>query len=570
MAGSVNDTELQPDVIFLFDLVGRLVSGKLSIPKFQRPFVWRRQQMLDLLDSVNKQYPIGSLLAWETDLDLASLSNVGPVRLSNSRGLGQRVSYLLDGHQRLSTIAGALVSLSAREAVNEDEDPARWRIYFNARDDSFEHLELDVAPAPYHFAMSSLLDTIDFFAEGDRINGSGDPDARMYIEKAQRVARTFQNYRIPIIEIKETGLTEAVEIFARLNSKGQSMTADQMVSALLYRDGDDLNFDLAEEISKCTKILDSYGFGQLDRTVVLRVLLGAVGEDIYKTDWTQIAQVRRGALLKQLKEVLPSVRSGLELAAKFLRDDVGVVAGRLLPYAGQMVVLASFFTAQQNASTAQLDLLRRWFWVTSFTEWFGGANPSRVNDLVRDVIDSVALNQDDPSFSQFDLSAPATPLPASFDLRSARTRSLLLALFSLEPRDRSGVPIDNLGLMLDTHGSSLMGYICTTGVSDRRLARHPANRIVRDDLTDRRQAKSWILDLEDPATEVLGSLALPLDSKELLKAGGSDEFLSARVALLGDMENEFMVARGVVLPGSAMEAFNAPQVDSVGHYSDDE
>ena len=38
-----------------------------------------------------------------------------------------------------------------------------------------------------------------------------------------------------MIRIRRTSLSEAVEIFARLNSKGQAMTADQMVSALMYR-----------------------------------------------------------------------------------------------------------------------------------------------------------------------------------------------------------------------------------------------------------------------------------------------------------------------------------------------
>jgi uncharacterized protein with ParB-like and HNH nuclease domain len=60
--------------------------------------------MLDLLDSINRQYPIGSLLAWETDAEIQSLPTIGPITVSFTDTAN--AVYLLDGHQRLSTIAG--------------------------------------------------------------------------------------------------------------------------------------------------------------------------------------------------------------------------------------------------------------------------------------------------------------------------------------------------------------------------------------------------------------------------------------------------------------------------------
>ena len=46
--------ELRPEIVFLFDLVRQLVDGNIRIPRFQRPFVWRKEQMIDLLDSIHK------------------------------------------------------------------------------------------------------------------------------------------------------------------------------------------------------------------------------------------------------------------------------------------------------------------------------------------------------------------------------------------------------------------------------------------------------------------------------------------------------------------------------------
>jgi hypothetical protein len=549
MATQHRAPELRPEIVFIFDLVGQLVDGRIRIPRFQRPFVWRRDQMIDLLDSINQQYPIGSLLAWETDSDIVSLSAVGPIAFAGPRKSGN-ASYLLDGHQRLSTIAGALVQEKDRTATTDDDDPALWNLYYNARDNSFEHLELGVRPEPYQFPMSKILDTFEFLAESKRVADESGDAGRAYLQRIQDVARAFQNYKIPVIQIKQTGLTEAVEIFARLNSKGQSMTADQMVSALLYREGDADPFDLASEINESMKILASYGFGDIDRTVVLRTLLAATKEDIYRTDWTRIAEARREELLGKLRAALPQVNKALDSAARFFVRELNVSTDRLLPYAMQMTVVASFFVAQPQPSLPQIALLKRWFWVSSFSRWFGGANPSRVNALVRDFMDHVAPELESPALTSVDLNEPAVPLPRSFDMRSARTRTLLLVLFSLAPRARTGDVIQSPEILVGLYGPDALGYVASR-VSDKELSRSPANRILRDDPTDRGQAKNWLLRTDLPERDAIWrSHVVPIDAAGSLAKPDASEFLKARLSALQRLERDFMVSRGVKPPAS--------------------
>lgn len=545
--------ELRPEIVFLFDLVRQLVSGRIRIPRFQRPFVWRRDQMLDLLDSINRQYPIGSLLAWETDAEIQSLPTIGPITVSFTDTAN--AVYLLDGHQRLSTIAGALISPTDR-SVADEEDPSRWSLYYNAKDNGFEHLGIGAYPEVYQFPMSKILDTFEFLAECQRVIAAGGDEGRLYVERIQDVARSFQNYKIPVIQIRQTGLTEAVEIFARLNSKGQAMTADQMVSALLYRKGGERPFDLAQEITDSLNALNAIGFGGIDRTLILRTLLAAIGEDIYRTDWTRIALTRRDELQRRLQEALPAVNRSLEEAAKFFVDHLGVRTDRLIPYAMQMTVFSCFFYAQPSPSESQIDLLKRWFWVSSFSGWFAGANPSRVNALVRTFMDDVAKNRESPSLPSFDLDMPALPIPRSFDMRSARTRVLLLMLFSLRPLDRNGEEIARPDELLRLYGPEALGYVAAT-VRDRELARSPANRILRDRPDDRGQAKNWLVQC-DPASKaaIWASHGMPIQAVDLLNASDASDFLEARLVHLRTIEDSFMAARGVTqsasqLPGAA-------------------
>ncbi|MDN4641498.1 DUF262 domain-containing protein [Agreia sp. PsM10] len=541
-------SELKPEIVFIFDLVRQLVDGQIRIPRFQRKFVWRPDQMLDLLDSINLQYPIGSLLAWETATDIVTLDSVGPIRLSDRSDSQSSALYILDGHQRLSTIAGALVGESDRVQGPGDEDSV-WNIYYNIKDSYFEHLPLGTAPGAHQFPMSRILDTFEFLEECQRVIVQDPLNGRAYVQEMQAVSRTFQTYKIPVIQIKQTGLTEAVEIFARLNSKGQAMTADQMVSALLYREDTVDPFDLAGEITQTMEYLNSVGFGEIDRTLVLRALLAAIGEDIYRTDWTRIALERREELLRRLRSVIPGVNISIAAAIEFLRDE-GVRTERLIPYGMQLFVISSFFFACPDPSDVQLALIKKWFWVSSFSAWFGSANPSRVNTLMRDVIDNVAVNRSDPKFVSFDMKTQAVPIPRSFDMRAARTRVLLLVLFSLKPLTRNGDLIESPELEVQTYGPLALGYISNTS-GDRELRRGPANRILNDEMSDRRQAKSWLEGLKPEVprdSKILTSHAIPLKALESLLVKDLDGFLRLRLDEMRRIETHFMSERDVTPP----------------------
>src|SRR3954447_21020515 len=52
--------------IKIWELVDRAVAHKWSIPEFQRGFVWKATQVRDLAESLWLDYPIGSLLVWNS------------------------------------------------------------------------------------------------------------------------------------------------------------------------------------------------------------------------------------------------------------------------------------------------------------------------------------------------------------------------------------------------------------------------------------------------------------------------------------------------------------------------
>ncbi|MHB1739204.1 MAG: hypothetical protein ACYCXA_06910 [Actinomycetes bacterium] len=264
------------------------------------------------------------------------------------------------------------------------------------------------------------------------VKGANQRDSK---DRTERRTATPQGiwYRVPIIRMRQTGISEAVEIFARLNSKGRSMTADQMVSALTFRQGDqDVAFDLATEIDAMLERLGEQHFGDVDRSTILRAVLANLDEDTYRTDWTRMARDRKEALQERLAGTVERTNASVDLALEFLKR-LGILTSRLLSYGLQLVLLGSFSDRCPSPTAQQLAVLARWFWVSSFSAWFGGANPSRITGLVGKFRGRLVTDPFSRDLEIFDLDAEALPFPLNFDMRSARARTLLLVMLSNEP-----------------------------------------------------------------------------------------------------------------------------------------
>jgi uncharacterized protein with ParB-like and HNH nuclease domain len=85
------------------DLFTDIDRGQIKIPKFQREFVWGKEQTAKLIDSLIKGFPIGTFIYWETHEELRHIKNIGNAPLPDTPK-GHVVSYILDGQQRITSL----------------------------------------------------------------------------------------------------------------------------------------------------------------------------------------------------------------------------------------------------------------------------------------------------------------------------------------------------------------------------------------------------------------------------------------------------------------------------------
>jgi hypothetical protein len=434
---------------------------------------------------------------------------------------------VLDGHQRLSTLFGVL---RLPEHFSRDaEEGWKWWLWYDLERRIFTQQRRGDVPAHW-LALRSILRTVDFLAESRRIAASEMGGAPDLIEQAERVATRVKNFKLPILVVRGD-LTKAVETFSRLNSTGRKMSQDQMLSALTYREGS-AQFHLDRKIDNILSLLSKYHFSGVSRTIIYRAILAAMKMDVYRTDMTSLAQQLGG----QLPDAVEQAQRSLLKAAHFLASDLGVCSYRLLPYEPQLMFLSEFFRQCPKPSETQRELLRRWFWVTSASGWFAGANDSQITTALMEMRD-VAANSAD-AFESVPFDSPARAFPLKFTLRSARVRCFVLFALSLEPRSlETGNPIKAVDA-IRADGATAFAYIDPTYTSQT------ANRIVVP-ASQRSDVRARLLSCSKNNIEVLLSHGITSEALGALIDNDIREFMRLRVAKLAELERQFLINRQV-------------------------
>ena len=98
-------------------ILGYIAGGDIAVPEIQRPFVWRKTQVRDLLDSLYKGFPTGYLITWKNP----------DIRLRNG-GISSGKKILIDGQQRVTAL---MTAISGIPIVNNNYSKERIKIAFN-------------------------------------------------------------------------------------------------------------------------------------------------------------------------------------------------------------------------------------------------------------------------------------------------------------------------------------------------------------------------------------------------------------------------------------------------------
>jgi hypothetical protein len=522
----------QPTVSPLRQLLHEVRSGAILIPDFQRPFEWDEERRLLLLDSILKGVPIGSMLVWRTsEVDLECFRALGPFQLPAPPETRPR-HYLIDGHQRLSTLYAASSTLDPSRASDGE---LAWPVYvdLDANDNQLAFTvlrgrpgKITLLPVPALFSPTSLWQAQQQLFKAGHVAAA---------ERAEELANIFKDYQVPVLPLVTENIDIVTDAFVRINSGGLKMRETHMVQALAYS-----KFPIRARMQALRDEIASLGWGGIDEQILLNALKVRWGLDVYRSRPRQIVDqfLDEKKKTKETEEqVFERIFAELETCMKDvipLLRSFGVWGPAALPYAYQFVALIEV-RRRLGADALQTarDGLTRWFIATSFSSHFTGMTGSKIRDAVEHLADVVG--------------GEADPIPEGLERKigaltrhnygGVRTKARMLFLCGQvqDPATRA-----SRSKLLGAQGVRALQKVLPTLDGAR-----PGAWIIADE-DELVRVRALLRDVEHPERpQVLEDHVIPEAAAEALIAGDHEQFLLEREHELDARERGHLSSLGL-------------------------
>ncbi|GAB3303091.1 GmrSD restriction endonuclease domain-containing protein [Hymenobacter tenuis] len=350
----MNYRDPRPDIQRIEELVTGVKNGDIRLPKFQRPFVWKRKEVLRLMDSIYNGYPVGSILLWYTSEKLASERAIGDLEISNDE-VYYPTNYILDGQQRLSSLCGALY-------WSGTDINSIWNVAFDLDKEEFIHPKDELRIE--YFPLNKLLNTSDFINQCKSFEAH--PKRDKFYKNAENLLRSIKDYKIAVVRIGDITIHEVAPIFERINSTGRKLTIVDLMRAATWKGGFDLN-DAINTVKNTCEALDYY---DIPDNHILRNISSCAGLGINREDIDKL----RLKSSNELENASKRCAEAYSKSIKFLKSKLPLPTYSYLPYGLQLTFLVEFFNIQQKPSLYQEEEIVKWFWTSAFSRHFGTSN----------------------------------------------------------------------------------------------------------------------------------------------------------------------------------------------------
>ena len=206
-------------------ILAQIDNGQMALPEFQRGYVWNREQVRGLFDSLYRRHPVGGLLVWSTESKSAEARGDGHL----APGI---VKLLLDGQQRMTTLYG--VVRGRPPGFFDGNAKAFSNLMFHIEREEFAFYQpIRMRDDPFWIDVSALMQKgVDGL--GDFIAGLGLPPD-MLSKCVSRLGRLLGivdiNLHIEDVVGEDKSLDVVVDIFNRVNSGGTKLSRGDLALA---------------------------------------------------------------------------------------------------------------------------------------------------------------------------------------------------------------------------------------------------------------------------------------------------------------------------------------------------
>lgn len=419
------------------------LNKELLLPEMQRKYVWRSTQVRDLVDSVYRDYPSGSILIWETE-NIPEIKS-HPFKETEQQPIGKRL-LLLDGQQRITSLASVLEGIPVRvkegtrikekfidiyfnvdhpeeDGKVSEETPrfevgdlveAKWedgkfypgkireigsKRYYIIYDESGEGWSDEIrdlaeeSKKELYFQIknkkienkTNWISVTKLFKEGvgsilrDLKIGPEHPNFDKYNQRLNQLYSRKENYFYPIQIIRGKSYTEVTQIFIRVNSSGTRLRSSDLALAQITSVWLGSMKLFEEFVDECIK-KDFY----LDENFLARCLISIATKQAKFDKMSKISLV-------ELKNTWNLTKKGIQNTINFLKNNAFVDSSALLPSQSLLVPLVYYSSKKDLCATPESEKgFLSWFYNAAIWGRYSASMETRLSE------DLLALSSEKP------------------------------------------------------------------------------------------------------------------------------------------------------------------------------
>ena len=362
------------------ELVARIERGEIRLPEMQRQYVWQSTRVRDLIDSLYRGYPSGTILTWETDERIATRD----FAIDQATTEATRFQLLLDGQQRLTSLSAILrgepVYVRGRkrpvdilfnldhpdelrlitEVDEEDDTDSVDDDAVDATDDELLQRFDKMAFVVHSKKLASQANWVSVtqifkessdtpFLKAAGVTSMDDPRYDKYTKRLKRLRDVAKyEYRVNVLD-RDKSYEEVTEIFVRVNSLGAKLRSSDLALAQITAKWRNSLMVFQEFERECSSV----GF-PLDLAIYLKTLVAFV------TGQSRFRAVG-GLSIDRLKDGWTSAKDGVRFALNFLRSNALIDSPALLSSPFIVITLAMYgHRKNYQLSPEEAEQLQYW------------------------------------------------------------------------------------------------------------------------------------------------------------------------------------------------------------------
>ena len=334
--------------------------GDMALPTFQRGYVWKRDQVRKLMDSLYQGHPAGSLLVWVTPS--SNVSHRGSQNLASGD-----VELLLDGQQRITSLYGII--RGKPPAFFDGDKKAFTGLHFHLSNEEFRfHQPAMMNDDPLWIDVSALMQR-----HHDQLTDWIDEQPGETKQLEGKIRRLWDirssNFDVAKVVGQNKTVEVVVDIFNRVNSGGTKLSQGDLALAKICASWPEGREAMKAKLTKWKKRDYDFNLDWLLRN--LNAIVTGEARFIHLHDKST----------QSIQDGLERAEKTIDYSLNLIADQLGLDHNRVLFGRNALPVMSRYIDQRGGniADGVERDRLLYWYFQSAMWGRFSGSTESTLD-----------------------------------------------------------------------------------------------------------------------------------------------------------------------------------------------